>query len=292
MEYKAELIVDSKATLGEGPSWDRNQKILYWVDILGKRIHIYDYVSKKNRFIEVNQYVGTAVPRKSGGLVLALQNGFYSLNPQTDQLTLMANTEEHLPQNRFNDGKCDAAGRFWAGTMGLDDAYGVGSLYCLDTENNVKTVLQNVTCSNGLAWSPDNRTMYYIDTPTSQIVAFDFNIEDGSICNERVVVEIPREMGFPDGMTIDEEGMLWVAHWQGFRIGRWNPFTGKLIQAIPIPAPLVTSCSFGGENMDELFITTARIGLSEETLLQYPQSGGVFKIKTDVKGMGMYPFLG
>lgn len=134
--------------------------------------------------------------------------------------------------------------------------------------------------------------MYYTDTPTNQIVAFDFNNENGSISNKRVVVNIPRDMGYPDGMTSDEEGMLWVAHWQGFQVSRWNPVTGNMIETIPIPAPLVTSCAFGGKNMDELFVTTARIGLTQEMLQEFPNAGGVFRIKTGVKGNQMYPFGG
>lgn len=290
--YQPELIMDAKATLGEGPSWDQEKNLLYWVDILGKKIHIFDPKSKSNNTIEVDHYVGAAVPKKSGGLMLALQNGFYSMNLDSQQLTPIVDPEEHLLNNRFNDGKCDVSGRFWAGTMALDDSFGAGSLYCLEVTNTVKTKVEKVTTSNGITWSPDNKTMYYTDTPTNQIVAFDFDIESGSINNKRVVVNIPREMGYPDGMTSDIEGMLWIAHWEGSQVSRWNPVTGNLLESIALPAPLVTSCAFGGENMEELFVTTARVGLTQETLQKYPHSGGVFSIKTGVKGLKMYPFGG
>src|SRR5699024_7131844 len=163
----------------------------------------------ENRTINVGQYVGAAVPRKSGGLLLALQNGFYSLDLQTEELTAITDPEKNLPNNRFNDGKCDVSGRFWAGTMPLDGEQGAGSLYCLDVDHTVKTKITDVTISNGITWSPDKRTMYYIDTPTHQVVAYDFNVEHGTISNKRVVVKIPHNMGGPDGMTADNEGMLW-----------------------------------------------------------------------------------
>jgi len=290
LQYEVELVVDEQALLGEGPSWDATNKVLYWVNILEKKIFMYDPGTHVNRTIELDQYVGAVVPTESGKLMLALQHGFYTMDLNTEQLTKIVDPEEHLPDNRFNDGKCDVRGRFWAGTMSLKDAQGAGSLYCLDVKHNVKTMIQNVTISNGIAWSPDNKVMYHIDTPTRQIAAYDFEVETGIISNKRVVIEVPEEMGNPDGMTADEAGMLWVAKWGGSQIGRWNPNTGERIDSVDVPAPLVTSCSFGGENMDELYITTARVGLSDETLQKYPKAGGLFRVKTDVKGQQMHSF--
>lgn len=176
--------------------------------------------------------------------------------------------------------------------MASNEMKGASSLYCLNVNHNVRKMEEKVTVSNGITWSPDNQTMYYIDTPTYQIVAYDYNKETGSIHNRRVVINVPHEMGSPDGMTSDMEGMLWVAHWGGYQVTRWDHFTGKLLNSIQIPSPIVTSCSFGGENMDELFVTTARIGLSDVTLQEYPKAGGIFRIQTDVKGVPMYPFGG
>jgi sugar lactone lactonase YvrE len=290
--YEPELLSDMRAILGEGPCWDEEKKLLSWIDILGQRLHIIDPNSKINRTVILDQNVGAAVPTESGEFVLALATGFYSLEPMTELLVPIHNPEAHLPNQTFNDGKCDVAGRFWAGTMELNEAEGAGSLYCLDVNRSVKKVLANVTVSNGITWSPDNQTMYFIDTPTYQVSAFDFNPETGTIENRRVVVAVPKDMGAPDGMTSDMEGMIWVAHWGGFQVTRWDPSTGKLLNSIRLPAPIITSCAFGGENRNELFVTTARIGLSEETLEKYPHSGGLFRIQTDVEGVPMYKFRG
>jgi sugar lactone lactonase YvrE len=287
-----ELILDLKATLGEGPSWDNEKKCLSFVDIVERKIHIFDPVSNSNETIKVNQNVGAAVPRKTGGLALALRDGFYAIDITPQELTVIAKPKEHLADNQFNDGKCDVAGRFWAGTMASNEREGAGSLYCLDVDHTVKQMVKNVTISNGITWSPDNNTMYYIDTPTFQIEAFDYEQDTGSIKNRRIVVNVPREMGSPDGMTSDMEGMLWVAHWGGSQVTRWDPSTGKLVQSIPMPVPIVTSCVFGGDNMDELYVTTARIGLSDETLQKHPSAGGLFRVKTDVKGIPTYAFDG
>jgi len=287
---KVELVVNVGALLGEGPSWDTRRKVLYWVDILEKKVYMYNPVTDINYVIELDQYVGTVAPTESGNLILALQHGFFTMDLNTKQLTKIVDPEERIPDNRFNDGKCDVRGRFWAGTMSLKDVQGAGNLYRLDDDHNVKTIIQNVTISNGIAWRPDNKIMYHIDTPTRQVAAYDFEVETGAIRNKRVVIEIPEEMGSPDGMTVDEEGMLWVAKWGGFQVGRWNPNTGELIDSVGVPAPLVTSCSFGGENMDELYITTARVGLNNDTLQKYPKAGGLFRIKTDVKGQQIHRF--
>lgn len=287
-----ELVIDAKATLGEGPCWDHNRQLLYWVDIIEKKLHIYDPVRKTNRTIHLPQYPGAVVPRKSGGVVLAMNRGFYALDLYTEQLTLLASVTNEPKNNRFNDGKCDAAGRFWAGTMPLEGSEPTGNLYCLDVNLNVRHVLGGIYCSNGIAWSADNKTMYYIDSPTRQVVAFDFNLSSGVIENKRVVVTIPEGEGLPDGMTIDSEGMLWVAQWDGYKVSRWNPQNGKRLEIISVPAARVTSCTFGGENLDELYITTARMGLDEKTLSKQPLAGGVFRVKTNVKGMENYVFNG
>ncbi|NEU30421.1 SMP-30/gluconolactonase/LRE family protein [bacterium LRH843] len=292
MKVKAELVIDAKATLGEGPCWDSEKHLLYWVDIIEKKVHIHNPKTKSNQSIDVAHLPGAAVVRDSGGLVLATQNGFYTLDEKTKELTLIEDPESDRPHNRFNDGKCDPAGRFWAGTMEVVEKEPTGSLYVLDTDLTVKKVLSDITISNGLAWSSDNKTMYYIDSPTKQVAAFDYDLESGQLSNKRIVVTIPEGEGIPDGMTIDAEDMLWVAQWGGYKVSKWNPQTGEKIGEVSVPAKQVTSCVFAGEQLDELYITSARRGLDEEELETYPQSGGVFRVKTDVKGGKTFSFKG
>jgi sugar lactone lactonase YvrE len=232
------------------------------------------------------------VPRRSGGLMLALHHGFASLNFDTEQLEMIADPEKHLPGNRFNDGKCDPAGRFWAGTLALDGTPDVAALYRLDADLSVHKVLEGVTCSNGIVWTLDQKTMYYIDTGLRRVDAFDYDLETGGISGRRTAIEVPSEMGFPDGSTLDSEGMLWVALWQGGAVSRWNPVTGELLQVIRVPAPNVTSCAFGGPNLDHLYITTARNGLSPEVLDAYPTAGGLFCAGVAVKGLPASAFAG
>ncbi|KRG15330.1 SMP-30/gluconolactonase/LRE family protein [Lederbergia galactosidilytica] len=290
MTYQAELVLDLQATLGEGPHWDESLEILYWVDIQGKKLHAFDPNTEENSTFQFDQYVSAVVPGKAGRFLLAMENGIYQYDIHQNDLCFIANPEESLPNNRFNDGKCDPSGRFWAGTMAMDGKLGQGNLYRLDPNKKITKMLDNVSISNGLAWSPDKKKMYFIDTPTKEITTFEYDDENGDISYQETTIKIPDGMGNPDGMTIDQEGMLWVAHWGGARVTRWNPSTGKLLDQVQVPAKNVTSCAFGGKNLDELYITTAKIGLSESELSEYPGSGGLFKVKTDVKGMRAYRF--
>lgn len=292
MIIEAHLELDAKATLGEGPCWNAGRQSLYWVDIEEGKLHVYDPAKREDRAISVGQPIGAVVTRRSGGLLLALQQGFYAFDPDTETLKHLHNPEPHLPENRFNDGKCDPAGRFWAGTMAMREAPDCGSLYCLDTDLTVHKKVEAVSISNGLAWSPDERMMYYVDSPTRIVTAFDYDKASGEIANRRVVIQIPDGMGFPDGMSIDEEGMLWIALWDGAMVGRWNPANGELLGKIPLPVSRPTSCVFGGENLDELYITSARSRLDEETLAAQPLAGGVFKCRPGVRGGPAWDFAG
>lgn len=287
-----ELVVDAKATVGEGPCWDsRNQRLL-WVDILEGRIHIHEPASQSNRTVDVGQMVGAAVPRCTGGLLLATHHGFAAFDLASGHLTPIADPERKSPRNRFNDGKCDPAGRFWAGTMNMDWQAGQGSLYRLDIRGAVQRLLEGVTCSNGLAWSIDQSTMYYIDTFQQRVDAFDYNVETGDIANRRTIITVPETWGKPDGMTVDAEGMLWIALWGGGCVSRWNPATGNLIQRIPIPASQVSSCAFGGKGLDELYVTTARLRLTDEQQHNQPHAGGLFRIRGDLHGTPCFEFCG
>jgi sugar lactone lactonase YvrE len=292
IQYQAELVLDAKAQLGEGPCWDDQAGLLYWVNIAEMRVHSFDPSNGLNRTIQLDQKVGAAVLRQSGGLVLALEHGFHMLDLETEQLTFLEDPESHLAGNRFNDGKCDPAGRFWAGTMSQQKGGAIGSLYCLDTDRSVRKMIEGVTTSNGLGWSPDGKTMYYIDTPTKRVVAYDYDLATGKIGNVRTVVTIPENSGAPDGMTVDAEGMLWVAQWNGWQVSRWNPHTDEQLASIPIPAACVTSCTFGGPGNDELYITTARKDAADAELAEQPHAGGLFRVKPGIQGLPTYRYGG
>nr|WP_239534261.1 SMP-30/gluconolactonase/LRE family protein [Thalassobacillus pellis] len=286
------MRVDARATLGEGPSWDEANRLLYWVDIEGKKVFVYNPAVNENKTIEMDQMVGAIVPRSGNEAVIAMEKGLQFMNTKTGELHPISDPESDIQENRFNDGKCDPEGRFWAGTMSFDAKEGNGSLYCLETDQNITKKIGNVTISNGLAWSPDNRYMYYIDTPTRKVDRYEYDLETGDINNPVTVVEIPEGQGNPDGMTIDAEGNLWIAHWGGARISVWNPENGELQKIIPVPALNVTSCVFGGDELNELYITTASTGMTEEDLRKYPHAGGLFKLKTTVKGSPTYSYKG
>jgi len=283
---KAELLYDTKATLGEGPVWDSNTETLYWVDIMGGRIH-----ANADILIELDETIGCLSVRQSGGLIFTKRFSFWTLELDPVQATLVAPLNDEPVDNRFNDGKCDPLGRFLAGTMDLNEKDPNGSLYSFDGKSVTK-LFGNVTISNGLAWSPDYKTLYYIDTPSHEVKTFDYDLETGAVANMRVVVSIPESLGFPDGMTSDTQGNLWVAMWAGAQLTKWNPNTGELLEQIPVPAKNVSSCVFGGKDRNELFITSARIGLDEESLKQYPLTGGVFRLETNVEGMPAFEFAG
>lgn len=288
---KAELIADAKASLGEGPCWDGEKRLLYWVDIHGRTIHAYDAQTSSDRSFDVGVKVGAAVLKRSGGLLLATDRGFADWDPATGAMTEPLRPAGMPGHVRFNDGKCDASGRFWAGTMEPDGDKPDGTLYCY--EAGVPTAkLDGIRCSNGLAWTEDRRTMYYIDSPTKRVVAFDYDPDTAAIANPRTVVEIAADGGLPDGMSIDAEGMLWVAQWGGWQVARYDPRTGRKLQSIELPAMYVTSCAFGGDRLDELYITTARTGLTEAQLAEQPLAGGLFIARPGVKGAPVASYAG
>lgn len=289
---KPMLLYDTKALLGEGPIWDARTQTLYWIDILNKRVY-----AEGNILAQLDDFIGCIAPRANGGLILALSGdegrfGFASLETDSGTLTSLAAPENEPPNNRFNDGKCDPRGRFLAGTMDLGESDPTGSLYSFDGKSITK-LLGNVIISNGLTWSPDHKTFYYIDTPTRKVMAFDYDVESGAIANPRVAIHIPdQSLGWPDGMTSDTQGNVWIAMWGGAQVTKWNPNTGRLLEQIPVPAKNVSSAIFGGKNLNELYLTSARKGLDDATLADYPLTGGVFRLETNVEGMPTFAFAG
>lgn len=277
-----ELVLDYTCQLGEGPVWDAQNGRILWVDILPGDIHSFTTASRGHRVFNVEQMVGAITLLPSGKLLGALQHGFYEISLEDRTLTPIADPEAHLPNNRFNDGKLDPAGRFWAGTMDLNDKPEAGALYMLDHDGSVSVKIENVSCSNGLAWSRDERTLYFIDSPTRQVVAYDYDKATGSIRNRRVVVQFEEADGLPDGMTIDGAGMLWIALWDGWSVVRYNPHTGKRLHQIALPAARITSCAFGGDDLRYLFVTSAKTGLNQWELSEQPLAGCLFAVETQL----------
>ncbi len=287
-----ELVLDTKSALGEGAIWNPVTQRLYWVNITGRILNIYNPASNQNIELRTGQSIGTVVPSESGKAIVALQHGIYQMDIHTGSKKLIINPDSLITNNRFNDGKCDPAGRFWVGTMQSGGVKGNGALYRIDGDGSAHLMLEGVAISNGIVWSHGHTKMYYIDTPTQQVQVFDYDNETGAISNGKVAVEIPKEMGAPDGMAIDEKGNLWIALWGGSAVGCWDPATGKLVDKISVSAKNVTSCAFGGNDLSILYITTATQGLNQETLDKYPLSGGLFKAKPGVKGVPAYFYKG
>ena len=280
---KAEPVLDARCGLGEGPVWDEREARLYFVDIMAGRVHRYTPASGALETMETHEPVGAAALCEDGGLLCALQSGFAVAERFGAGLRLLASYEGAAPDIRMNDGKCDPQGRFWAGTMALDFRPGAGALYRLDPDGRVTRMLEGVTISNGLDWSADGSRMYYIDSPRRMIEVFDFDPGPGTISRRRPFAVIEEGAGIPDGMTLDAEGRVWVALWGGGAVRCYGP-DGKLLEVIETPAPQTTSCAFGGPDFGELYITTARDGLTDSQLAQAPLSGGLFRARPGVQG--------
>jgi len=286
---EAELLVDARARIGEGPVWDERSGRVVWVDIEGRALHSTDPDTGATSMQPMPMPIGVAVPRRSGGFVAALEDGFYGIdsNGKTDQIAEIDNRARGL---RFNDGACDPAGRFLAGTMAYDFKPGAGSLYRLDPDLRVSRLLDDVTISNGLGWSPDGGTMYYVDTPTMRIDAFDYDVGSGAMSGRRPFVEIDGD-GRPDGLCVDVEGAVWIALWPGWSVRRYLA-DGTLDAILPLPVAQVSSCAFGGPALDQLFVTSAWTNLSDEARAAQPLAGGLFRASVGTRGIPRGSFAG
>ncbi|WP_295712702.1 SMP-30/gluconolactonase/LRE family protein [Mucilaginibacter sp.] len=286
--WTAELLYESDLILGEGAHWHSQWKKFLYIDIDGGKVGRIDTVTKITEEIAINEKVGTVVPANDNKLIVALKSTIEEIDFETGQRRILESIESDIQDNRCNDGKCDAAGRLWIGTTNMPGGLNQAALYCFDGSLQMK--LDNVSVSNGICWSKDNTIMYYIDSFAYNIKAFDFEISTGTISNERVLIKINEPGYIPDGMTIDDEGMLWVAIWGGACVNRYDPGSGKLIGKIKVAAPNVTACAFGGDDMKTMFITTARAGLEEDQLQRFPLSGSLFYITINIKGAEMNDF--
>lgn len=267
---------------GEGPLWHHNR--LLYVDIETHKIIAFTPGTGEEKIWDVGQRVGTVVPRANGGLLWAGDHGFFFLDETTGVSTAIADPEPNLPDNRFNDGKCDPAGRLWAGTICLKKRADA-ALYCLKTDFRVEKKFAPVTNSNGIIWSRDTRTMYYIDTPSKKVRAFDFDNAAGVISNERVLWDTSADPSSPDGMTIDSEDRLWIAFCHGAKVVCFDPATKKVEAQIDLPCVETTACAFGGPDLGDLYITTGlKPGLEE------PLAGRLFVCRPGVKGVPAFAF--
>ncbi|MET9832985.1 SMP-30/gluconolactonase/LRE family protein [Streptomyces sp. NPDC006385] len=277
-----EVAVRAEAELGEGPTWDPYSGRLIWIDILRSRIHGYDPVSGRRTVRTTHQHIGAVKPRVGGGLVLNLRDGVGLLDPDDSFRWLH---HDPVPGRRANDAAVAPDGSLWAGTMRYDEAPGGGTLSRHTGDGSAEVVLDDVTVSNGTGWSPDGRLMYYIDSPTRRVDVFDF--ADGRAANRRTLVEIEDGAGFPDGLTVDAEGCVWVALWEGAAVRRYTP-DGELDRVIALPVPRVTACAFAGPDLTDLYITTARVGLASPPAL----AGSLFVVPGAGKGLAQPAFAG
>lgn len=281
---KAALIFDARASLGEAALWHEDR--LLWVDIDAGTVNAFDPACGANETWTLGQMVGTVVPRACGGFIVGAHRGVGVFDPLTAQFKILVDPAGGRLEMRCNDGKCDPRGRLFVGTIGVHKPRPPGALYRVDSELRATCVIEGTGTANGLAWSPDRRTMYFIDTPTREVSAFDYDEVSGDITGRRVALRFgDDERGRPDGMTIDAHGHLWVALYEGGAVVCCDPESGRILERVEVPASRTTSCAFGGSDLGDLFITSGRVPTE-------PQSGGIFVVRPGVHGVRSFAFAG
>ncbi|MDX6272903.1 MAG: hypothetical protein QOJ92_113 [Frankiales bacterium] len=279
--WEAELVAEPFADFGEGPLWDDRDGVWWWTDIPGKAVHRFDPRTEQDSALPVDLNVGALVPRDSGGLVVACSDGFGVLG-RGGEIELFAPVNADDPELRMNDGKCDRAGRFYAGTMAFAATPGAGALLRLDVDHSVHELEAGMTIPNGLAWSADDRTFFHADTMTNGVDAYDVDPDTGELSGKRRIITIDEADGLPDGFCIDDEGALWVALWGGSAVRRYSP-DGELLGVVSLPVSNVTCPAFGGNEYDELLITTAAPKHSQSDAHE-PLGGALFRLRPGVSG--------
>ena len=286
-----DVAIPSNALLAEGPRWDAAGGRLLWVDIEAGALHLFDPAGGRDRAIQLGSRVGAAAPTHDAARVLvALADRLALVDLEDGSLHTLVEIP-HGEGIRLNDGACDAAGRFWIGSMALDESPAAGALYRYSGDAGLERVLEGVTLSNGLGWSPDHGTMYYIDSMTYRVDRFDVDVASGAIADRRPFATIERGAGVPDGLAVDDEGCVWVALWGGGAVRRYTP-NGELERTVAVPAEKVTACCFGGDDGRSLYVTTASFELSEEERERQPLAGSVFVKNAGVSGPAAQPFAG
>jgi D-xylonolactonase len=288
-----ECIWNAHAQLGEGPLWSVREQALYWVDILGHRLHRYSHKDGERTW-QFGQEVSAVAERAAReDLIITQRHSIASFNPVTEELTTLLQLETEVPDNRLNDGKCDPIGRFWAGTMDFAGKAPTGSLYRIDPGLDCAKVDSGYAVSNGPAWSSDYRTMYHNASADGCVYAFDFNLGSGEATNRRLFLQFGEKDGSPDGMTTDAEGGLWIAHWGAGKFTRHDTDAdGRVTHTIELPCSQVSSCTFGGRDLTTLYMTTACTGLSAQQLRDEPLAGGLFAVDLDIVGVPANLFRG
>jgi L-arabinonolactonase len=286
-----ELIVECRNTLGEGLVWDADANLLYWTDIESRRLWTLEPQSGEVRSREVPERIGCFAPRKGGGLLVAFASGFAFYDPQTGKREDIAPFEPELPHTRLNDGRTDRQGRLIAG--GFDEAEGkaISSVVRLDPDLSITRLFNSVTCANGTCFSPDGRIMYFADTPAKEIWAFDYDSSSGALGARRTIARFDDQPGMPDGSCVDEAGFIWNAQWNGHRVVRYAP-DGRIDRVVEIPVLNPTCVTFGGPDLDMLYITTARYLMTPAQIAAEPQAGALFACKPGVRGLPDAKFAG
>lgn len=286
-----DCVFESRDTLGEVPLWCPKDELLYWIDVRRPALQAYRPKDRSVRIWPLPEVVGSYCLRRSGGMVLAMKSGLYSYDLDTRRLERVVDPEPTLPNNRLNDGRCDRQGRFWVGSMNDGDRLPTGTLYSVDADWQCRPTLRGLTIPNSLAWSPDGRTMYFSDTPTLRIMAYDYDPDSGTATRERLFADLSTHPGRPDGSTVDADGCLWNAEVRGSRVVRYTP-AGRVDRQLLLPVSGVTACAFGGTDLRTLYITTARQRLSETELAAEPLAGALFAVDVGVSGIPETPFRG
>jgi sugar lactone lactonase YvrE len=284
-------VLSAKMQIGEGPVWDARSQRLLWVDIVGQELNVFDPADGSNKTFHFPDIVTSATPRQNGGVLLSLRRSFAFFDPTTEKLETVAEVEPDMPGNRFNDGKTDRQGRHWAGTMGdVDWNHPIGNLYRLGADGKPVKMASGICCSNGIGWSPDNKTMYFCESFAHVIHQYDFDALTGNIENRRPFTTVNPE-SFPDGLTVDADGFVWSAQPVFGRLVRYDP-AGKMERIIELPVSRGTSVMFGGPQLETLYITTMRTTLDDAQLAEEPLAGCLLAITPGVKGIAEAPFAG
>ena len=297
MGYDIKLALDAKAQLGETPIWHPEKGVLYWTDGFAGEFRVYDPETGKDKTYQVGDLIGSAIPCTDGRVLLLLDTGLALFDFADESVTHILDVEPGDDANRLNDGRCDARGRLWFSTVSKlfgTEAYQpemTGALYMVDTDMTLYTKMIGIKQLNGIGWSADNTRMHVVDTYNFKLYRFGYDIETGGVSAPQTAVEIPESLGYADGMCVDADDNVWIAHWAG-KVSKWNPESGELLETVEMPVPNITCPGFGGEGFDTLYITTSKFGISEQDLLTMPlgTSGGLFALKPGVKGRESYLF--